>query len=56
MDTRKLTDILRGTIDSYQRHEAEEQLAQVRQTCVFVTFIKSENLNPSLHTHVAHNA
>lgn len=29
MDTRKLTEILRGTIDVNQRQAAEEQLAQV---------------------------
>lgn len=29
MDTRKLTDILRATIDPNQRQQAEEQLGQV---------------------------
>lgn len=29
MDTRKLTEILRATIDPNQRQQAEEQLAQV---------------------------
>lgn len=30
MDTRKLTDVLRATIDPTQRQQAEEQLSQVR--------------------------
>jgi len=30
MDTRKLTDVLRATIDPAQRQQAEEQLSQVR--------------------------
>lgn len=29
MDTRKLTEILRATIDPNQRQQAEEQLSQV---------------------------
>lgn len=34
MDTRKLTDVLRATIDPNQRQQAEEQLSQVCvETC-----------------------
>lgn len=34
MDTRKLTDVLRATIDPNQRQQAEEQLSQVYvKTC-----------------------
>lgn len=31
MDTRKLTEILRATIDPNQRQQAEEQLSQVHE-------------------------
>lgn len=36
MDTRKLTEILRGTIDPNQRQQAEEQLAQVSFKFAFI--------------------
>lgn len=42
METRKLIDLLRATIDPNQRQQAEEQLAQVlenmclRSTCTFL--------------------
>lgn len=35
MDTRKLIDLLRATIDPNQRQQAEDQLAQVGKTCAF---------------------
>lgn len=35
METRKLIDLLRATIDPNQRQQAEEMLSRVRKTCAF---------------------
>lgn len=35
METRKLTDLLRATIDPNQRQQAEDMLSRVRKTCAF---------------------
>ena len=35
MDTRKIADLLRATIDPSQQQQAEEQLTQVRAHVVF---------------------
>lgn len=36
MDTRRLIELLRATIDPNQRQQSEEQLSQVCKTCGFL--------------------
>jgi len=46
MDMRKITDLLRATIDPNQRASAEEQLKQVRDFQAFVDNQPDELVDP----------
>lgn len=48
MDSRKLTDILRATIDPSQRQQAEEQLSQVTMS------VHGKGTMSNKMNHVAH--
>jgi hypothetical protein len=55
MDTRKLTDVLRATIDPAQRQQAEEQLSQVRAGHVAVmTFAMKHHWDDTQENSYAH--